>query len=42
MEFGHSAQNRSLETGNCVKLKPGISDWREIWRICYWRYCEGA
>jgi hypothetical protein len=27
---------------NCVKLKPGISDWREIWWICYWRYCEGA
>jgi hypothetical protein len=23
------------ETGNCVKLKPGISDWREIARICY-------
>jgi hypothetical protein len=30
MEFGHSALNRSLETGNCVKLKPGLSDWREI------------
>jgi hypothetical protein len=38
MEFGHSARNRSQETRNCVKLKPGILDWREIWRICYWRY----
>jgi hypothetical protein len=42
MEFGHSAWKQSLETGICVKLKPGISDWREILRICYWRYCEGA
>jgi hypothetical protein len=31
MEFGHSARKRSLEMGNCVKLKPRISDWREIW-----------
>jgi hypothetical protein len=25
MEFGHLARNRLLETGNCVKLKPGVS-----------------
>jgi hypothetical protein len=42
VEFGHSARNRSLETGNCVKLKPSISDWCEIWRISYWRYHEDA
>jgi hypothetical protein len=42
MKFGHSARKRSLETGNLVKLKPEITDGREIWRICYWRYCEGA
>jgi hypothetical protein len=42
MRFGHSARKRSLETGNWVKLKPGISDGREIWRICYWRCREGA
>jgi hypothetical protein len=42
MEFGHSAWKRSLEMGNLVKLKPGISDGRENWRICYWRCCEGA
>jgi hypothetical protein len=35
MEFGHSARNRSLKTGICVKLKHGISDWREILRLCY-------
>jgi hypothetical protein len=33
MEFGHSALNQSLETGNCVKLKPEISDWPEILRM---------
>jgi hypothetical protein len=42
MKFRHSARNGSLETGNWVKMKPGISNWREIWRICYWRCCEGA
>jgi hypothetical protein len=35
MEFGHSARKRSLETENLVKMKPGKSDGREIWRICY-------
>jgi hypothetical protein len=31
VEFGHLARNRSLETGIFfVKLKPRISDWREI------------
>jgi hypothetical protein len=42
MEFGHSARKRSLEMGNYVKLKPRISDWLEILRMCYWRYYEGA
>jgi hypothetical protein len=42
MEFGHSARKRSLETGNLEKLKPGISDGREILRISYWRCGEGA
>jgi hypothetical protein len=31
------ARNREL-----CKMKPVISDWREIWRICYRRCCEGA
>jgi hypothetical protein len=34
MKFRHSARNGSLEIGHGVKLKPGISDWREIARIC--------
>jgi hypothetical protein len=41
-KIGHSAQKQSLETGNLVKFKPGISDWREIWQECYWKCCEGA
>jgi hypothetical protein len=35
MKFRHSARNGLLETENLVKLKPGMSDWREIARICY-------
>jgi hypothetical protein len=42
MEFGHSAQNRLLEIGICGNLESRISDWHEIWRICYFRCHEGA
>jgi hypothetical protein len=42
VEFGHLARNRSLEMDICGNLEPGVSDWREIWQICYWRYHEGA
>jgi hypothetical protein len=34
--------SETIARGNLVKLKPGISDEREILRICYWRCCEGA
>jgi hypothetical protein len=34
VEFGHLARNRLLEAGICVKLKPRISDWHEILRLC--------
>jgi hypothetical protein len=42
VEFGYSARNRSLEMGICGNLESRIFDLREIWRICYWRYHEGA
>jgi hypothetical protein len=42
VKFGHSARNLLLEMGICGNLESGILDWREIWRISYWRYHEGA
>ena len=30
------------QNGILVKFKPGISDWREIWQVGYWKCGEGA
>ena len=40
--LGHSARKRSRKSGILVKFKPGISDWREIWQVGYWKCGEGA
>ena len=40
--LGTRLGNDRSKTGILVKFKPGISDWREIWQVGYWKCCEGA
>ena len=40
--FGALGSETIAQNGNLVKLKPGISDWCEIWQVGYWKCGEGA